>query len=100
MVCHDPNWKNLYFNTNVCYLPERPAQLDRDLVSRKLNSVYRPVLALNSQALLNTENVDIVLYIALFVYGHLNQSSWLEDWWFMIQEEGVQSLSNDQAIDP
>ena len=46
--------------------PERPAQLDRDLVSRKLNSLNRPVFSLISQDLQNTENVAI--YIALFVF--------------------------------
>ena len=53
--------------------------MDRDLVSRKLNSVYRPVSALISQAQQNTENVAIVMYIVLFVYRHLDQDSWLED---------------------
>ena len=80
--------------------PGRPAQLDRDLISRKLNSVYRPVFALISQALQNTENAAIVMYISLYVYWHLDQDSHLEDGWFRIQEEGVQSLSYDQEIDP
>ena len=79
----------------VGYFPERPAQLDRDLVSRKLKSVYGPIFALISQALQNTENVAIVMNIALFVYWYLDQDSWLEDYWLRIEEEGVQSLSND-----
>ena len=79
--------------------PERPAQLDINLVSRKLNFLG-PVFALISQALQNTEYIAIVMYIALFVYLHLDIDSWLEDWWFRIQEEDSQYLSNDQAIDP
>ena len=55
MVCHDSNYLNLYLiivqlcvKSRVGYNPERPAQLNRDLVSRKLNSAYGPVFALNS----------------------------------------------------
>ena len=73
--------------------PERPAQLDRDLISR-------PIFALIIKDLQNTENAAIVMYIALFVFWHLDQDSWLEDWWFRIQEEDGQSLTNDQAIGP
>ena len=58
MVCQDSNFVNLIIfqscvKLQVRFNPERPAQLDRDLVSRKLNSNYRPVFALNSQALYN-----------------------------------------------
>ena len=41
--------------------------MDRDLVSRKLNSVYGPVFASICQAQKNTKNVATVMYIALFV---------------------------------
>ena len=51
--------------------PERPAQFDRDLVSRKRNSVYDPVFALVSQAPQNTENVALVMYcfVCLLIFG-------------------------------
>ena len=58
MVCLDSNYLNLYFiNVQLCvksqvsYHPQEVTQLDRDLVSKKLNSAYGPVLALNIQAL-------------------------------------------------
>ena len=67
MVCHDPKCGNRNYNcSNVVSCewvtnPKRPAQLDRDLVSRKLTSVYRPVFTLTSQTLQDTENVAIVM---------------------------------------
>ena len=48
------------------------------------------VFALISQALQTTEYIAVVMYIALFVYWHLDKDSWLEDWWFRFQEEDSQ----------
>ena len=55
MICHDPKYVNLYLKLFNCVWsrkwvinPKRPAQLDRDLVSKKLNLAYEPVFALNS----------------------------------------------------
>ena len=85
MVFDDPKCGNIYFNySNVCEVasglqnPERPAQLDRVLVFRKLNTVYRPFFALISHALENTENVAIVMYNC-FVCLLTFRSGWLED---------------------
>ena len=64
---HFKHYLLLFIQIWVTY-PERPVQLDRNLVSRKLNSVYRPIFALISQALQNTENIALVMYTTLFVY--------------------------------
>ena len=50
-------------------------RLDRDLVSRKLNSVYRPVFALISQPLKNTKknchsNILLCLFIDIYIRIH------------------------------
>ena len=59
--------------SQVGYLPREAGTMDINLVSRKLNPILRPVFALISQALQNTEYIAIVMYIALFVYRHLDK---------------------------
>ena len=70
LVCPDPNGHKFSF--------------------KKTELILRPVFALISQAPKTTEYIAIVMYIALFVYWHLDKDSWLEDWWFRFQEEDSQ----------
>ena len=86
--------------SRVGYLPLEAGTIGHKFSFKKTELILIPVFALISQALQSTEYIAIVMYIALFVYWHLDKDSWLEDWWFMIQEEDSQYLSNDQAIDP
>ena len=75
MVGHDPKCGNIYYTcSNVCEVtsglltPQEAGTIGQRLsFSRQLNSVYRHVFSLISQALQNTENVAIVMY-CFFVY--------------------------------
>ena len=96
MVYHDPNCGNIYIIVQMCvksrvgYLPRKAGTIEHKFSLKKTELILRPVFALISQTLQNTEYIAIVMYIALFVYWHLDKDSWLEDWWFRIQEEDSQ----------
>ena len=74
----------------VGYLPREAGIIGHKFSFKKTELILRPVFALISQALQNTEKIAIVMFIALFVYWHLDKDSCLEDWWFRIQEEDNQ----------
>ena len=54
--------------SRVGYLPREAGTIGHEFSFKKTEVILRPVFALISQALQNTENVAIVMYIALFVY--------------------------------
>ena len=74
----------------VDYSPQEAGTIGHKFSFKKTELTLRPVFALISHALQNTEYIAIVMYIALFVYWHLEKDSWLEEWLFRIQEEDVQ----------
>ena len=74
----------------VGFLPRGAGTIGHKFSFKKTELILRPVFPLISQGLQNTEYIAIVMYIALFVYWHLDKDSWLEDWWFRIQEEDGQ----------
>ena len=76
--------------SRVGYLPREAGTNWHKFTFKKTELILRPAFALISQALQNTEYIVIVMYIALFVYWHLDKDSWLEDCWFRIQEEDCQ----------
>ena len=96
MVCPDPNCGNIHINClNVCevasgLLTPRGRHNWTKYSFKKTELFLRPVFALIRQALKNTDYIAIVMCIAFFVYWHLDKDSWLEDWWFSIQEEDSQ----------
>ena len=54
--------------SQVGYLPREAGTIGHKFSFKKTELILRPVFALISQALQNTEKNDIVMYIALFVY--------------------------------
>ena len=80
----------MFVKLRVAYLPWEAGTIGHKFCFKKTERILRPVFALISQALQNTEYIAIVMYIALFLYCHLNKDSWLVDWWFRILEEDVQ----------
>ena len=75
MVCNDPNCGNIYtlfvemsVKSRVGYLPREASTIGHKFSFKKTVLILRPVFALISQALQNTEYNAIVMYIALFVY--------------------------------
>ena len=74
MVCPDPNCGNTYINcSNVCevasgLLPREAGTIGHKFSFKKTELILRPVFALISQALQNTEYIAIVMYIAFLVY--------------------------------
>ena len=76
--------------SRVGYLPREAGTIGHKFSFKKTEFILWPVYALICQALQNTEYIGIVMYIALYVYWHLDKDSRLEDWWFRIQEEDSQ----------
>ena len=72
VVCPDPNCGNLIVQmcvkSQVGYLPREAGTIGHKFSFMKTELILRPVFALISQALENTEYIAIVMYIALFVY--------------------------------
>ena len=54
--------------SRVGYLPREAGTIGQDFSFKKTELILRPVCALISQALQNTEYIAIIMYIALFVY--------------------------------
>ena len=54
--------------SRVGYLPREAGTIGHKFSFKKTELILRPVFALISQALQNTEHIAIVMYIALFVY--------------------------------
>ena len=54
--------------SRVGYLPREAGTIGYEFSFKKNELILRPVFALISQALQNTEYIAIVMYIALFVY--------------------------------
>ena len=52
----------------VGYLPREAGTIGDKFCFKKTELIPRPVFALISQALQNTEYIAIVMYIALFIY--------------------------------
>ena len=52
----------------VGYLPQEAGTIGHKFSFKKTEFILRPVFALISQALQNTEYIGIIMYIALFVY--------------------------------
>ena len=65
--------------SRVGYLPREASTIGHKFSFKKTDLILRPVFALISQALQNTEYTAIVMIIALLVYQHLYKDSWLED---------------------
>ena len=74
----------------VGYLLWEAGTIGHEFSFKKTEFILRPVFALISQVLQNTEYIAKVMYIVLFVYWHLDKDSWHEDWWFRIQDEDIQ----------
>ena len=58
--------------SRVGYLPREVGTIGHKFSFKKTELILTPVFALISQALQNTEYIAIVMYIALFVYSHLD----------------------------
>ena len=54
--------------SRVGYLPREAGTIGHEFSFKKTEVIHRPVFALISQALQNTEFIAIVMYIALFVH--------------------------------
>ena len=54
--------------SRVGYLPREASTIGHKFSSKKTELILRPVIALISQALQNTEYIAILMYTALFVY--------------------------------
>ena len=54
--------------SRVGYIPREAGTIGHKFCFMKTELILRPVFALISQALQNTEDIAIVMYIALFVY--------------------------------
>ena len=65
--------------SQVGFLPREAGTIRHKFCFKKTELILRPVFALISQALQNTEYIAIVMYTAMFVYQHLDKDSWLED---------------------
>ena len=74
MVCHDPNLRTYTLIVQMCvesrvgYLPREAGTIGHKFSFKKTELNLRPIFALISQAVQNTEYTAIVMYIALFVY--------------------------------
>ena len=65
--------------SRVGFLPREAGTIGHEFSFTETKLIFRPVFALISQALQNTEYIAKVMYIVLFVYLHLDKDSWLED---------------------
>ena len=63
--------------SRVGYLHREAGTIENKFCLKKTELILRPVFALISQALQNTEYIAIVMYIALFVYWRLDKDSWM-----------------------